>query len=113
MKFISTVLTVTILSASIFAQHVPELINYQGKLTDDLGQPLATADYTLSFSIYDAPQGGTLKWGPQLFDGLSGPGHGLRVPVVQGHFNVVLGPIDVDNKGIAAAFTDPTRYFEL
>ena len=43
-----------------WAQSVPQLINYQGRLTDDAGQPLAdgtTVD--LTFSFYGVESGGT------------------------------------------------------
>lgn len=68
------------------ADGVPQLINYQGYLTDKDGAPLATAEYTLSFSIYTAPTGGAAAWGPQTFN---------NVPVVRGYFNVILPINDV------------------
>ena len=59
---------------------IPKLINYQGMLTDDSGNPL-TGSYDLTFYIYDDTTGGELEWsetqsGVQVQDGL---------------FNVVLG----------------------
>ncbi len=78
----------------IAAQTVPPLVNYQGRLSNPDGSPLPTADYTLTFNIYDAPTNGTLVWGPQVFDGAVAAGHGARIPVVQGYFNVMLGPVD-------------------
>ena len=72
-----------------------------------------TADYELTFNIYDAASGGTLIWGPQRFNGQSGPGLGAKVPVVQGYFNVMLGPQDTATRGIANAFNAETRYVEL
>ena len=50
------VLIVCCAVATVTAQSppVPQLVNYQGKLTDQNGDPLATAEYSLSFSIYDA-----------------------------------------------------------
>ena len=75
------------------AQSVPSLINNQGRLSDSNGVALPTTDYQLSFSIWDTNSGGNLVWGPQIFDGVQGTnGHGLKVPVVQGYFNVILGP---------------------
>jgi hypothetical protein len=58
------------------AQTVPALINYQGQLTDANGAPLATTDYMLTFTIHDAATGGNQVSGPQVFDGVSGRGHG-------------------------------------
>src|ERR1041384_5477132 len=75
------------------AQSVPALINYQGRLSNPDGSPLATSDYQLTFNIYDSSNiSGGLVWGPQIFDGQSAQGHGSRIPVVQGYFNVMLGP---------------------
>ena len=111
---------------------VPQLINYQGRLTGPDGKPPATGDYTLSFSIYDSPivgnpactsaqmQSPTLYncmnrvWGPQVFDGKSDVvGHGAKVPVVKGFFNVLLGPYDIDGDPISRAFTESNRFVEV
>ena len=62
------------------AQSVPALINYQGQLTQAGGKPLPTADYALTFSIYDAATSGNAIWGPQVFDGQAGQGHGSEDP---------------------------------
>ena len=80
----------------VAAQSVPPLINYQGKLVNSNSIPLPTGDYELRFSIWDAATGGTQVWGPQIFNGQADPGLGLgpKVPVVQGWFNVTLGPVD-------------------
>ncbi len=86
------------------AQTVPTLINYQGQLSDSSGQPLATADYALSFSIYAQESGGTAVWGPQTFG---------QVPAVQGYFNVLLGPADAAGRSLAVAFTGPDRYIQV
>ena len=66
------VLTVTILLlSSVFAwaeiSGVPQLVNYQGKLTDANGDPLATGKYKLEFNIYDDATGASIKWGPETF----------------------------------------------
>lgn len=102
------------LTSVTYASSVPQLINYQGKLTDDEGQALATAEYSLSFSIYDGPlDGANLVWGAQVFDGADQMGHGALVPVVQGFFNVILGPYDEDGDPIVEAFDRPDRYLEI
>lgn len=41
---------------------VPELMNYQGILKDGLGNPVVDGAYIVTFSIYDAPSGGTQLW---------------------------------------------------
>ncbi|MCK5354773.1 MAG: hypothetical protein KAJ63_06610 [Methyloprofundus sp.] len=86
------------------AQSVPQLINYQGQLTNGSGEALATAEYKLSFKIYDAASGGNLKWGPQVFN---------AVTVVRGHFNVILGPLDSNSILIVDAFQGSNRYLEI
>ena len=101
------------LSPTSYSQSVPTLINYQGQIQNPDGSPLPTADYELSFSIYDAAQGGTLIWGPQIFSGESGLGYGPKIPVVQGYFNVTLGALDTTNRSLATAFSFSTRYLEI
>ena len=41
---------------------VPQMINYQGRLTDADGEPVDSATYGLMFSIYDAPIAGSELW---------------------------------------------------
>ncbi len=95
------------------AQTVPALINYQGQLSTPSGVPLTTADYELSFSIYDSLEGGTVVWGPQRFNGNTGLGLGGKVPVVQGYFNVALGPVDTSGRSLTASFGSATRFVEI
>jgi microcystin-dependent protein len=89
------------------------LINYQGQISNPDGTVPATADYELSISIHDAETGGSLVWGPQKFNGSSGVGLGLKVPVVQGYFNVLLGPVDTLGRSLGTNFTSDTRYIEI
>ena len=91
------------------AQSVPVLINYQGQLTDANGTNLPTADYILTFNIYDLASGGLPVWGPQVFDGASSLGHGSKIPVVQGYFNVLLGSNDTAGRLLAEAFNGAAR----
>jgi len=92
---------------------VPQLINYQGMLTNAEGQPLETKEYKLSFSIFNQPTGGTAVWGPQIFDGKLEVGHGAKVPVVRGHFNVILGPQDINKRIVTEAFQTDKAYLEI
>jgi len=41
---------------------VPQLINFQGVLKDGSGNPVPNASYSVTFTIYDAPAGGTNLW---------------------------------------------------
>jgi len=92
---------------------IPQLINYQGMLTNAEGQPLETKEYKLSFSIFNQPTGGEAVWGPQIFDGVYTTGHGAKVPVVRGHFNVILGPTDSEGRSITEAFQTNNAYLEI
>ncbi|UCC44792.1 MAG: hypothetical protein JSU65_02370, partial [Candidatus Zixiibacteriota bacterium] len=60
---------------------VPQLINYQGRLADDVGNPVANGDYEMVFTIYDSPTDGQVLWtsSPQM------------VPVEGGTFTYLLG----------------------
>jgi len=84
-----------------FAQSVPELVSYQGVLSDGAGQPITNTLVKLAVNVYDEPTGGNLAWGPQVFD---------AVILQQGRFNVILGPTDVDGDAISTAFSDDDRY---
>src|SRR5438045_7326993 len=67
---------------STFAESVPSLINYQGRLTDQSGSPLPTGAHVIQFRLWDSP-GATngLIWGQQQ-----------NVTVqANGVFNVILG----------------------
>jgi len=92
---------------------IPQLINYQGMLTNAEGQPLETKEYKLSFSIFNQPIGGEAVWGPQIFDGRYGEGRGAKVPVVRGHFNVILGDKDINGRLITDAFQSNDTYLEI
>ena len=44
---------------------VPQLMNFQGRLTKKDGTPVTDGFYTVTFSIYDAQTGGNLLWKEQ------------------------------------------------
>lgn len=112
---IALALLATCFSGPAWAQSVPSLVNYQGRLANPDGSPLPTADYMLTFNLYDAATNGALVWGPQVFDGAVAAGHGARIPVVQGYFNVMLGPVDASGspRPLADAFNGASRYVEV
>ena len=114
------------LDVGLNASEVPQLINYSGKLSGAEGKPFPTGDYTLSFSIYDHATAVPCEvadtwdkvcarrvWGPQIFDGNSGRGHGNQVPVVKGFFSAILGPYDTHGSPIAQAFMSSGRFIEV
>ncbi|MCK4606388.1 MAG: hypothetical protein KAU35_03715 [candidate division Zixibacteria bacterium] len=74
------VLTAVFLVASAVAE-VPQMINYQGRLTDDQGDPVPNGTYSMVFTIYDAETNGYPKWTEPH----------PAVEIVNGLFNVILG----------------------
>jgi len=69
-----------VLSLAAFAD-IPQMISYQGKVTDTGGTPVADGNYSMQFRIYDDATGGTLKWDS-----------GIRLVTVSGGvFEVLLG----------------------
>jgi len=72
---------------------IPQLMNYQGYLTDDLGNPVSNGTYSLTFRIWDAETGPNQLWSEDH----------PTVSVTNGLFDVILGsmspldlPFDVD-----------------
>ena len=96
------------------AQSVPRLMNYQGQLLDASGTSLPTADYEIEVRLFPVAAGGAAIWGPQVFNGQSGVGFSPKVTVVQGRFNLVLGPQDTQTNDLADVFaTHGNAYLEL
>jgi len=91
----------------------PEYLNYQGLLNGADGQPLPTGNYTLEFNVHDQANGGSQVWGPFHFDGAGGNGHGPLVPVANGRFNVIIGPLDTLSRPISTAFAGTNRFIEI
>jgi hypothetical protein len=91
----------------------PPYVNYQGLLNGASGQPLPTGNYSMEFNIYSQAQGGTRVWGPFVFDGGTGAGHGPIVAVANGHFNVIIGPLDTAGNSLASAFATPNSFIEM
>jgi hypothetical protein len=94
----------------------PAYINYQGRLNDAVGQPLPTGAYTIEFNIYNDPTGNDVTnrvWGPFVFDGAVADGHGASASVINGRFNVILGPVDTSGRSIRDAFDDENRFLEI
>jgi len=83
---------ISVFAEAASAASVPQLINYQGRLTDANGNALTNGTKKLSFSIYDkAGADGIKQWGPQVFP---------TVPVINGYFNIILGPTETDDNGM-------------
>ena len=73
-------LVLLVLVASLSLAEIPKMINYQGMLTDDSGDPI-TDTLDLEFRIYNSETNGDLKWSETQ----------NQVPIINGLFNVILG----------------------
>jgi len=107
--FILLTLSISIIQsvwiAKIYANDfsVPQVINYQGTLTDKNGKPV-NGIKKLAFSIYDSATAGKKVWGPQNFS---------EVFVINGRFNIILGPIDIEEKFIIEAFSSKKAFLGI
>jgi len=81
----------------------PGAINYQGQILEASGVSLTTGNYTIEFALYDDASAGNLLWGPVT----------NTVAVVDGAFNVVLGPVDSDGKTLLEATVNAPVYIEI
>lgn len=79
---------------------VPGQLNYQGRLTALDGRPVADGAYAFTFSIFDAPSGGTQLWTESQ----------SAVQVTNGIFSVLLGGVTPLTPEVFAA---PNRYLEI
>ena len=57
-----TMFVFIILFAPPSLSDIPKVINYQGKVTDTGGTPVADGTYSMQFRIYDAETAGNLEW---------------------------------------------------
>ncbi|MFQ5794658.1 MAG: hypothetical protein ACE5JP_06370, partial [Candidatus Bipolaricaulia bacterium] len=87
------VVVIFFFSSAISSPAVPEMINYQGRLTDSSGIPLS-GTFSMIFKLYDVASGGTALW-TETQD----------VVVTNGLFNVLLGSV---NSLSASLFTGAT-----
>ncbi len=99
MKLLSIAITFLLSSVGLVNAAAPSLINYQGYLVDELGNPLS-GDYSIAFSIWDAESAGTQIWTETH----------ASVTVTEGSFSVILGsvaPVTFD------LFADSVRYLQV
>ncbi len=98
----------------VFGQGIPAAINYQGTLTDNLGNPVTNGYYQVQFRIWDSPAltgAGDYIWGRS---------YPLYV-AVGGLFNILLNddgglvttPATPQATNIVSAFAGPSRYLGL
>ncbi len=103
MKIFISIILMGLLTFSAVAQDstamVPQMINYQGYLTDDTGQAL-TGSYKITFRLYEDSIGvSSIKW-EEIQN---------EVNVVDGLFNVLLGSVNP----ITPEHLNGKRYLEI
>ena len=111
-KLVLSLTLVALMASNSSAQSVPNLMNYQGKLTVADGNPLPNGTYGVKFCIWSKKDatlpGNALIWGQEY-----------NVAVQGGVFNVILGAPGgtlVTNAAVndlSSAFREPERYFGL
>lgn len=89
-----------LLANTLASSSVPEVVNYQGYLTDVGGVPIS-GSVTLQFSIWDASSAGTQLWNET---------HN-SVPVSGGYFSVLLGSQGTPLS--PSVFDGASRYLEV
>jgi hypothetical protein len=83
-KVFTMILVVGMLVVATYSDgvQVPELVNYQGYLTNANGRPVSDGTYTITFRIYDVQIGGSALWEETQ-----------QVRIDDGMFHVLLGSI--------------------
>lgn|GEM_PF-791760 len=89
-----------ILSIGLADAGTPQLVSYQGRLTDSDGEPVEDGNYDLTLSIWDALSTGNSKWSETQ----------LAVPVKAGLFTIQLGAV---NPLPDSVFDGDLRYLEV
>lgn len=94
------ILTITLIfTAGPLYAGVPAMINYQGHLTDNAGEPVSDGTYSVVFSIYDIVTGGIPLWTETQDVATNG-----------GLFAVRLGSINPLHDSV---FSEPLRYLGI
>lgn len=109
MKPFSSVIISMILISLAFGQNVkleqsrlsPRLLNYQGYLTDTLGNPLTNPSVSMTFAIFDAASAGNQKWTETQG----------TVSISKGIFSVLLGSVTPIPDSVFTASIN--RYLQL
>ena len=81
---ILTLMILVYFTATVLAQ-APQLLNFQARLNDSSGQPVADGNYSIRFSIYPVASGGTAVWSQTQ-----------TVTTKDGVFNVLLSNVALD-----------------
>ncbi len=110
----------SIAAASLIqAQSVPQFIDYQGRVIDGGGNPLATTaptNFEIEFRIYDAATAGTVIWAEKqlvtVSNGLFSVRLGEGQPILGGG-GADIGSVDHATPGLPGAFESKDRFLGL
>lgn len=81
---------------------VPRLINYQGRLANSSGSPVADGSYSVIFKIFESESGGAPVWQGTY-----------QVTTTKGVFNVLLGETNDSGFNFANLTFDKPYYLEI
>ena len=98
-KYFFLAVIITLFSNSLMAQHVPQIIYYQGNLADNAGNPV-NKNQSMSFSIWENGSKGVKLWEEDH----------KSVAVREGLFSVLLGS---ENPLPMEVFSASPRYLEI
>ncbi len=62
MRTFLAAVAIGVCTAGLVAADIPQVIGYQGRVTDNGGNPVADGDWPLRFRLYDAQSGGSVLW---------------------------------------------------
>ena len=78
LSFVLALVVCAVITTAAFADAVPQLVNYQGKVYQPSGAAVPDGAYKIAFSIYDVPTGGTALW-TETYDALQVKGSAFHV----------------------------------
>ena len=78
LSFVLALVVCAVITTAAFADAVPQLVNYQGKVYQPSGAAVPDGAYKIAFSIYDVPTGGTAIW-TETYDALQVKGSAFHV----------------------------------
>lgn len=86
----------------------PNIMNFQGRLTDTSGNPL-NGSYDMQLKLWDSPTVGTVRWSETRL-----AANGQAVTVTNGLFSLKLGVGSTQTGSLTTAFSSyPNLYFEI
>lgn len=95
----AVIILTALLTAMPAIAGAPTAMNYQGLLTDNVGNPVTDSTYSVTFTIYDAAAVGNSKWTETQ-----------NVTTTDGLFSVLLGSV---NPVLDTVFSGTTRYLGI